>query len=313
MPRDSSPADLKKAYRKLALKHHPDKGGDEQKFKEISEAYETLSDEKKRELYDRFGEAGINPNGGMGAGPGPGGMPQSDFFQFFGAGGPHNQQQQHGNGQQFTSPFGMGGNGGMHINLEEILRNFMGTGAAAGGDPRMRQQSRNTSNSKAYFTRPVSCSLEELAMGATKRLRVKHPVKRVDPWTGQEESSTVEARVYEVTLKKGWKAGTRIKYPPKDGFPGMIFVVEEEVHPYLERHGNDLVFRCAVSEKQSNEGAKVTIPLPTKERFQMTVEDAELPIEDGRTMRVVGKGMPIKGGPQRGDLLVVFSVAKEAA
>jgi DnaJ-class molecular chaperone len=59
VPKDSSANDIKKAYRKLALKHHPDKGGKEEDFKEISEAYDTLSDPDKRQLYDNYGEAGL--------------------------------------------------------------------------------------------------------------------------------------------------------------------------------------------------------------------------------------------------------------
>merc|ERR1719243_104832 len=78
--KDSSEAEIKKAYRKLAVKHHPDKGGDPEVFKEITRAYEVLSDEEKRKKYDRFGEEGLEDGGG-------GGDPTDIFDAFFGGGG----------------------------------------------------------------------------------------------------------------------------------------------------------------------------------------------------------------------------------
>merc|ERR1719160_804959 len=78
--KSASEADIKKAYRKLAIKHHPDKGGDPEKFKEITRAYEILSDSQKRETYDRFGEEGLDGDGG-------GGDPTDIFDAFFGGGG----------------------------------------------------------------------------------------------------------------------------------------------------------------------------------------------------------------------------------
>merc|ERR1719230_2048856 len=72
-------AEIKKAFRKLAMKLHPDKGGDENKFKEVSTAYEVLSDSKKRDLYDKYGEEGVKDGGASGAG--------DIFSQMFGGGG----------------------------------------------------------------------------------------------------------------------------------------------------------------------------------------------------------------------------------
>merc|ERR1719223_581163 len=79
--KDADAKTIKKAYRKLAVKHHPDKGGDEQKFKEISAAYEVLSDEEKRAKYDQFGLEGLEGEGGGG----PGGA--DDIFSMFFGGG----------------------------------------------------------------------------------------------------------------------------------------------------------------------------------------------------------------------------------
>ena len=79
--KDATEKDIKKAYRKLAVKHHPDKGGDEHLFKEINAAYEILGDEKKRELYDKYGLEGVENEGG------PGGAGGDDLFNMFFGGG----------------------------------------------------------------------------------------------------------------------------------------------------------------------------------------------------------------------------------
>lgn len=110
--KSASADEIKKAFRKLAVKHHPDKGGDEAKFKEINEAYEVLKDESKRQRYDQFGHAGVG-----GAGGGGGGNP-FEGFQGFG-----------GNGQGFEFNFGDGG-------LGDIFNSFFGGGGGGQQGPR---------------------------------------------------------------------------------------------------------------------------------------------------------------------------------
>lgn len=86
--KEATMGELKKAYHKLAMKHHPDRGGDKEKFQEIQTAYEVLSDKEKRDIYDKYGEEGLQEGGGRG---GPGGF--SDIFEMFGGGGGRRQPQ----------------------------------------------------------------------------------------------------------------------------------------------------------------------------------------------------------------------------
>lgn len=309
VPKDSSAAEIKKAYRKLALKHHPDKGGSETKFKEISEAYETLSDAEKRKLYDQYGQAGLDPTGRFGQQAAGG--PQSEFFTYF------NQQQQQGGQQQgqggmpsgfsfeqFTSSFG--DTDGSFMSMGEILREMMGQGRTSArtrsnpGRSSSSDRRQSGSEKQKIYVRPAPCSLQDLAIGATKKFKVNHPVS---------VNGQIESKVYEVKLKKGWKAGTKIKFPPKDGFPGIIFVVEEKGHPFMDRVGDDLVYRCTVTPKQATKGVKITIPLPDGELLTVKAHGDDLPIQEGQILKVPDKGMPIKGGPKRGNLLIVFSIA----
>src|ERR1700733_9979735 len=108
--KDASADEIKKAFRRQAVEHHPDRGGDEAKFKELNEAYEVLKDEGKRKRYDQFGHAGVggngaggNPFGGFGGGQGQemhfdfGDLGLGDIFSsFFGGGGQQSQRQSRG-------------------------------------------------------------------------------------------------------------------------------------------------------------------------------------------------------------------------
>src|SRR3989339_530928 len=110
--KDASPEEIKKAFRKLAHQHHPDKeGGDEAKFKELNEAYQVLSDTKKRQAYDQFGEAGVNGQGGFsGGGAGFSGINWEDMMRQSGnSGGP-----------------------GVEFDLGDILGDFFGNGRRRG-------------------------------------------------------------------------------------------------------------------------------------------------------------------------------------
>lgn len=209
-------------------------------------------------------------------------MPQSSFSSF---------------GSSFSSSPGGGATGG--IDLQEMLRKMMGGPGAGMGGGMPRQSPRRPPKQQSY-TRNVACSLEDLAQGRTKRLRVTHPTEE-----------RIMEEIYVVELKPGWKAGTRIKFPARhDGyFPAMTFVVKEKPHAFLKRQGNDLMYKCEITKRQAERGAKVKIPLPTGEMLEVK---AEGPIDDGHVTTVVNKGMPIRGGPKRGDLKIEFKVIESS-
>ena len=304
VPKDSSANDIKKAYRKLALKHHPDKGGKEKDFKEISEAYDTLSDPDKRQSYDNYGEAslGSNPFAGSGGNSGPDGMPFASFFSS--AGTQQQQGGQHFQGFSFGGPE-MGG-GARNFDLSDLLKQFNGGNTGGGGG---FQPGASSTNQPSYtrtppktFTRAVKCTLEELATGATKKLKVSYKG---------------EDKVYTIPIKPGWKDGTNVKFNnEKHGRPNMVFVVEQVPHKYLRREGNDLFFTCWISAEQTARGINVKVPLPTGEVWSQIIPksiDNSPAITSGKKLVVSGKGMPIKGGPECGDLIVEFRVRRTSS
>jgi DnaJ family protein B protein 4 len=324
-------AELKKAYRKLAMKWHPDKNPDhkevaERKFKEVAEAYEVLSDPQKREIYDRYGEEGLKegfmPGGGFGGGgdgPGMGRAASGGFnprdaqsifeelFRGMGAGGG-------GAAAAGANPFGgggagMGGGGGGGGSFEHL---FGGAGAGGfGGDPfgggaggGGRAPPRRPKKDPP-LTMELACSLEELAAGATRRLKITR--RRLDPATG---GSRAEAEQLTIDVKPGWKAGTKITFQEKgDEHPGrtpadIVFVIKERPHAAFTRDGNDLVCVDRVPLRDALCGHTVELTALDGRPLRVAVPEVAAP---GGEKRVTGEGMPLTRGG-KGDLRIKFEV-----
>eukprot|EP00672_Neobodo_designis_P028046 CAMPEP_0174835730 /NCGR_PEP_ID=MMETSP1114-20130205/5563_1 /TAXON_ID=312471 /ORGANISM="Neobodo designis, Strain CCAP 1951/1" /LENGTH=358 /DNA_ID=CAMNT_0016069683 /DNA_START=103 /DNA_END=1179 /DNA_ORIENTATION=- len=329
VPRDASASQIKKAYHMLALKYHPDKNPDsreeaEKKFKEVSEAYDVLGDEKKKQAYDRFGEAGLRGDGGMGGEGGmgggmPGGMgggfsaedASRVFQQFFGSsdpfsgGGMNFSSAEGGPGlHSFFSSFGgMGGEGGMGG-----MGGFPGMGGM-GGFPGMggmgqqqQQQARGSKPPPVEFT--YACSLEELLTGTKKKFSVTRKLRN-----GGENKKT-----FEVDVKPGYKAGTRVTFENDGGYIGgygsdadLIFILEEKPHPQFHRDGADLKHTATIPLRDALLGTSIKVP-----KLGGGTVDISLPgvTTSGRKLRVSGEGLPDrKKNGQRGDLYVEVKVA----
>jgi DnaJ-class molecular chaperone len=309
VPKTASDKEIKKAYRKLAIRHHPDKHagkGEEEKkkaeesFKEISKAYQTLSNTDEKAIYDQYGEAGLEmgagPNagsygfqGGMGgANPFFGGVPgrKSPFQSYFSS---STRGTPGGKGFR-TEGFSFGQDG--NIDLSELLRQMMG-----GQDP----GTGNRPSTPSSYTRPVRCTLEDLAKGTTKKMKMK--------FRGRE-------KIYTIKVKPGWKAGTKITFKGSVDVPSMIFQVEEIPHKFLQRNGDDLHFVCWLDESQLKGGIEVNVPLPTGETYKRKIpkaaDQALAVIANGEKLVIPQMGMPIKGGPDRGDLVIEFRVRRSA-
>ncbi|GFR41766.1 hypothetical protein Agub_g2523 [Astrephomene gubernaculifera] len=295
--------ELKKAYRKLAMKWHPDKNPDNKeqaaaKFKEVSEAYEVLTDPQKREVYDRYGEEGLKQ--GMGGGGGPGGgagfhfrRPEDIFAELFGGRSPFgmDEDDMFGGGGGFGGGFPFGGFGGMN--------GFPGMGGMGGG---MGGGRRPTGPVKAKpIEHKLMFSLEELYTGTNKKMKINRRVK------GQPMEE-----ILEIAVKPGWKKGTRITFQEKgDEEPGVIpadivFVLDEKPHARFRREGSDLHFTATLPLADALCGTTVKIPHLDGTTLDLTISNVIRP-GDVKIMR--GKGMPVTKEPGSfGNLVVHFEV-----
>ena len=293
--RDASVEEIKKAYRKMAMKYHPDKNpGDkkaEDKFKEASEAYEILRDPKKKQMYDQFGHAAA----GAGAGPrGPQGNPYDNFGGFGGFGGPYGSQA--------------GGPGGPD-SFQDIFSDLFGdvfTGGGQPGGPRGRRPGGQQRPQKGADLRySLSISLEEAFTGCEK------VISFIRKKGSQEETAKLSIKV-----PAGVKGGQRLKLRSEgDTGPGgaaagdLYVIINFQEHPLLRRRDKDVLLELPVSFVDAIIGTKVEIPTLSG-KATLNVPAGTQP---NQVFRLKSKGFPDMGGYGSGDMLVkvVIDVPKK--
>jgi len=314
--------ELKKAYRKMALKYHPDKNkspGAEEKFKEVAEAFETLSDKDKRAVFDRYGEEGLKAGGGSG-GPSSSGGPGVYTFTTSSSGTDPFETFRHmfGDEDPFSSFFGstrgggmgggrrqffhMGGNGQERMDTDYDSPEYSMFGGMGG--PRQARPARKRQD--PAITKDLMVTLEEVLNGVTKRLKIKKSV--VD----EQGQSRKEEKVLTVEVKPGWKAGTKITFPkegdqrPSSVPADIVFVIKDKPHPTYRRDGSDLHYKARISLKEALTGTTISVPLLEGGRQPITITDV---IKPTTTKRIVGKGLPLPKEPgARGDMLIDFEI-----
>ncbi|XP_076371240.1 dnaJ homolog subfamily B member 4-like [Tachypleus tridentatus] len=321
LSRNASDEEIKKAYRKLALKFHPDKNKSheaEERFKEIAEAYEVLSDKNKKEIYDQYGEEGLKgTGGGGGGGSGPQftytfhGDPRATFAQFFGTDNP------------FESFFSMGGHGGGpnlffmddDMNIETDL--FASPFGVSGRNNPFRSQSFTAGSPHVNRSKPnkqdppvehdLYLSLEEAFRGCTKKMKISRRVLNPDG-----RSTRREEKVLTINIKPGWKAGTKITFQ-REGDQGfstipadIVFVIRDKPHSTFKREGSDIRYVAKLTLKEALCGTSIDVPTLSGEKLILRIKDI---IKPNMVRRIVGQGLPYPKEPnRRGDLNVIFDI-----
>ncbi|MBN2347891.1 MAG: molecular chaperone DnaJ [Bacteroidales bacterium] len=328
--KNATQEEIKKAYRKQAIKFHPDKNpGDkqaEENFKEAAEAYEILSDSQKRARYDQFGHAGVSGNGAGGFSGHN--MTMEDIFSQFG---------------DIFSDFGFGGFGGF------------------GGGSRTSRRTTKGSNLRVK----VKLTLQEIANGVEKKIKVNkyvscdacngtgarqgssysncstchgsgHVTRISNTFLGQMQTTQTcpscggegkiisekctkchgegivkDQEIISIKIPAGVGEGMQLNVSGKGnaarrgGINGdLLIIIEEEKHPELVRDGNDLLYGLFISISQAILGDTVEIPT-IDGKVKIKIEAGTQP---GRILRLRGKGLPEINGYGKGDLLVSINV-----
>jgi DnaJ family protein A protein 2 len=322
--KNASQDDLKKAYRKAAIKNHPDKGGDPEKFKELAQAYEVLSDPEKRDIYDQYGEDALKE--GMGGG-GSGHDPFDIFQSFFGG-----------------SPFGGGGGGGssrgrrqrrgedvihpLKVSLEDLYN----------GTAKKLSLSRNVLCSKCKGKGSKSGASLKCAgcqgsgmkvsirqLGPSMIQQMQHPCGECKG-TGETindkdrcpqckgEKVSQEKKVLEVVVEKGMQNGQKITFPgeadeaPDTVTGDIVFVLQQKEHPKFKRKGDDLICDHSLTLTEALCGFQFILTHLDGRQLLIKSEPGEV-IKPDQFKAINDEGMPMYQRPfMKGKLYIQFAV-----
>ncbi|CAM0958128.1 unnamed protein product [Alopecurus aequalis] len=309
--RGATDDELKKAYRRLVMKYHPDKNPSPQAdalFKQVSAAYDVLSDPDKRAVYDQYGEEGLK------AGVAPPSPSAAHAHSHTHGGGPSFRFNPRSADEIFKEMFGssyFGPNRCGPATPQPVpgvgaTAAYAAAASAAGFSPGSGEASGGSARKAPAIERHLACSLEDLHKGATKKMKISRDV--LDP-VGKPMS--VE-EILTIDIKPGWKKGTKITFPEKGNetrnvIPSdLVFIIEERAHPKFKRDGNDLVYTHKISLVDALTGCAVqlstldgrSLTIPVKSVINPTYEEV-----------VPGEGMPITREPsKKGNLRIKFQI-----
>ncbi|RXK36245.1 chaperone regulator [Tremella mesenterica] len=317
---DATDDEIKKAYRKNALKHHPDKGGDPELFKDLTLAYEVLSDSNKRAIYDQGGKAALEGGGGMG-----GGMdPQDLFSQLFGGGGGF-----FGGGGASRNTGPRRGKDLVHrigVSLEDLYKGKVqklalsksvicktceGRGGKKGA---VKQCTACRGQGVRVILRQLGPMMQQIQQPCNEcegTGEVMDPKDRCKSCNGKKTIS--ERKVLEVHIDKGMKSGQQIKFPGEsDQSPGVIpgdvvIVLEEKPHTRFQRKGDDLFCETEVDLLTALAGGEFSIEHLDDRALHVTIVPGEV-IKPGALKVISGQGMPSYRHHEPGDLYVRIGV-----
>ncbi|TMW58360.1 hypothetical protein Poli38472_009919 [Pythium oligandrum] len=312
VPKTATAAEIKKAYRKLALKNHPDKGGDPELFKSITVAYEVLSDPEKRELYDQYGEEGLQNGGGA---PDAGDI----FSQFFRGGGSRRRTGPQ-KGEDLTHPLKVsledlynGKTVKLAVNRDVLCGRCEGRGGAEGAE-------------KVCDTcqgRGMRVQMRQIGPGMVQQMQSVCPdcrgqgktIREADRCKGcKGKKVTKERKVLEVHIEKGMRHGQRITFSGEaDQAPGtipgdIIFVVQEKEHATFQRKGGNLIMEKKISLVEALCGFEMMVEHLDGRHLHIKTRPGEI-IKPNQFKAVHGEGMPTHGNPfVKGQLVILFKV-----
>ena len=313
--KNANEKDIKQAYRKLAIKYHPDRNpGDntaEDKFKEAAEAYEVLSNNEKRARYDQFGHQGMSGNRGFG-----GGMNMEDIFDQFG-------DIFSGFGGGFGGGFGSSRNraikeSNLRIRLKLTLKEI-----AEGVSKKIKIKRLKPAKDTTYTT----CSVCNGSGGVTKIANTILGQMQTTSTCSQCQGtgkmmqnkgsgSDAQGMIYldeltEINIPAGVSSGMQLKitdkgnYPPYGGVPGdLLVVIDEEENTQLIREGINIHYDLYISIPNAILGCNVEIPtINGKAKINIPIG-----VQSGKILRLKSKGVPDIQSSQKGDLLVHINI-----
>ncbi|XP_044482218.1 dnaJ protein homolog [Mangifera indica] len=317
---NASQDDLKKAYKKAAIKNHPDKGGDPEKFKELAQAYEVLSDPEKREIYDQYGEDALKE----GMGGGGGGHDPFDIFQsFFGGspfGGGSSRGRRQRRGEDVVQP--------LKVSLEDLYqgttkklslaRNMICSKCSGKG-------SKSGASTKCAGCQGTGMKVTIRHLGPSMIQQMQHACNECRG-TGETiddedrcpackgEKVVPEKKVLEVFVEKGMQNGQKITFPgeadqaPDTVTGDIVFVLQQKEHPKFKRKGEDLFYEHTLSLTEALCGFQFVLTHLDGRQLLIKSSPGEV-VKPDSFKAINDEGMPLYQRPfMKGKLYIHFTV-----
>lgn len=322
LDKNASSDEIKKAYRKQAIKHHPDKGGDPEKFKEIGQAYDVLSDPEKRQVYDEYGEDALKE--GMGPGAGAGADPFNIFESFFGgspfggAGGRSRRGPRRG--EDVAHP--------LKVSLEDLYKGITKKLSLSKNVlcPQCNGKGSKSGRSIGCGTcggSGVKVSMRQIGPGMIQQMQSVCPTckgsgEAVDPSDRCDKCRgnkvVQEKKILEVNVDKGMEHGQKIVFSGEadqapDTEPGdIVFVIQQKDHPEFKRKASDLFLVKKISLTEALIGFKSVVKQLDGRELLLETKEGEI-TRPGSFKMVKEEGMPVRNHPfQKGNLYIQFEV-----
>ncbi|KAJ3036531.1 Type I HSP40 co-chaperone [Rhizophlyctis rosea] len=318
----ASESELKKAYRKLALKYHPDKNPDAgDRFKDISHAYEVLSDSQKREIYDKYGEEGLSGEGG------PGMSPEDLFSHLFGGGmgggffggGGRSRPSGPRKGKDMTHALKVslddlykGKVSKLALQKQVVCKTCQGKGGKEGA---VKQCTGCNGRGIKIIMRQIGPMIQQMQQtcpdcnGEGEIIRDKDRCKGC---SGQKVIS--ERKILEVHIDKGMQDGQKITFSGEgDAAPNVtpgdvVIVIDEKPHPRFKRKGEDLWYEAKIDLLTALAGGQFAIEHLDNRVLLVTILPGEV-IKTGDIKTIRNEGMPIYRRPfDKGNLYIKFDI-----
>ncbi|CAH3042484.1 unnamed protein product [Porites lobata] len=313
----ATPSELKKAYRKLALKYHPDKNPDAgDKFKQISHAYEVLSDERKRQIYDEGGEEALSGGGDMGGFH----SPMDIFDMFFGTGHGRHRGRQERKGKDMIHQ--------LKVSLEDLYngttrqlalqKNVICAKCEGRGGKKGSVVTCNTCHGSGMYIR-----IHQIGPGMVQQIHTQcrdcggsgERIPEKDRCKNCQGRKTVkERKILEVHIDKGMRDGQKITFSGEgDQEPGIepgdiIIILDEKEHPLYKRNDMDLRRKMELELVEALCGFQRTIDMLDQRKLVITSLAGDV-IKPGDVKCVMNEGMPRYRSPfEKGRLIITFEV-----
>ncbi|KAF9975938.1 Type I HSP40 co-chaperone [Actinomortierella ambigua] len=318
-----SDSELKKAYRKLALKYHPDKtgGATSEKFQEISHAYDILSDNQKRAIYDQHGEAGLSGDGGAGGGMGL--SPEDLFSHFFGAGSARSRPSGPRRGKDVAH--------GLKVTLEDLYKgkttklalqkNVTCDKCEGRGGKEGAVRTCQTCNGQGIRLMlrqigPMMQQIQQPCQDCRGEGEIINPKDKCKHCNGRKVNQI--RKVLEVHIDRGMKDGRKIVFAGEgDQAPGtipgdVVIVLEQREHDRFKRTGDDLYYNAKIDLVTALAGGKIQIPHLDDRVLVVEILPGEV-IKPGDLKAVMGQGMPTERHHDFGNMYIQFEIEFPAA